>query len=109
MPCFSEELPCFTSREGRNHAFRVRNAFGKYYIAFFTEPDPDSNSYQPGPKSEMFITARFYREASPTATDVAAGERNHEICESPFGFFAYFVVFLFQQNPLVPSCLNGYK
>jgi hypothetical protein len=36
-----------------------RNAFGKYYIAF-TEPDPDGNSYQPGPMDEWFITARFY-------------------------------------------------
>ena len=37
----------------------ARNAFGKYYIAF-TEPDPDGNSYQPGPKDEVFISARFY-------------------------------------------------
>jgi len=37
----------------------ARNAFGKYYIAF-TEPDPDGNSYQPGPKGEVFISARFY-------------------------------------------------
>ena len=36
-----------------------RNAFGKYYIAF-TEPDPDGNSYQPGPMDEWFITARFF-------------------------------------------------
>ena len=36
-----------------------RNAFGKYYIAF-TEPDPDGNSYQPGPMDEWFITARLY-------------------------------------------------
>jgi iron complex outermembrane recepter protein len=37
----------------------ARNAFRKYYIAF-TEPDPDGNSYQPGPKDEVFISARFY-------------------------------------------------
>jgi iron complex outermembrane receptor protein len=36
----------------------ARNAFRKHYIAF-TEPDPDGNSYQPGPKDEVFITARF--------------------------------------------------
>ena len=36
-----------------------RNAFGKNYIAF-TEPDPDGNSYQPGPKGEIFITARIF-------------------------------------------------
>ncbi len=37
----------------------ARNAFRKFYIAF-TEPDPDGNSYQPGPKNEVFISARFY-------------------------------------------------
>lgn len=37
----------------------ARNAFSKYYIAF-TEPDPDGNSYQPGPKNEVFITARIF-------------------------------------------------
>jgi len=37
----------------------ARNAFRKYYIAF-TEPDPDGNSYQPGPKDEVFITARIF-------------------------------------------------
>ncbi len=37
----------------------ARNAFRKYYIAF-TEPDPDGNSYQPGPKSELFISARIF-------------------------------------------------
>jgi iron complex outermembrane receptor protein len=36
-----------------------RNAFAKYYIAF-TEPDPDGNSYQPGPLDEWFVTARFF-------------------------------------------------
>jgi iron complex outermembrane receptor protein len=30
-----------------------RNLTGKHYIAF-TEPDPDGNSYQPGPTSEVF-------------------------------------------------------
>jgi iron complex outermembrane recepter protein len=37
----------------------ARNAFGKNYIAF-TEPDPDGNSYQPGPKGEVFISARLW-------------------------------------------------
>jgi iron complex outermembrane receptor protein len=37
----------------------ARNAFGKNYIAF-TEPDPDGNSYQPGPRDEWFVTARFF-------------------------------------------------
>jgi hypothetical protein len=37
----------------------ARNAFRKYYIAF-TEPDPDGNSYQPGPKNEVFVSARIY-------------------------------------------------
>jgi len=37
----------------------ARNAFGKFYIAF-TEPDPDGNSYQPGPTSEWFISARIF-------------------------------------------------
>jgi iron complex outermembrane recepter protein len=37
----------------------ARNAFGKSYIAF-TEPDPDGNSYQPGPEDEVFISARFW-------------------------------------------------
>jgi iron complex outermembrane recepter protein len=31
----------------------VRNLFDNSYIAF-TEPDPDGNSYQPGPKREIF-------------------------------------------------------
>ncbi len=34
-----------------------RNAGGKYYIAF-TEPDPDRNSFQPGPTDEWFVTLR---------------------------------------------------
>jgi iron complex outermembrane receptor protein len=37
----------------------ARNALRKYYIAF-TEPDPDGNSYQPGPKDEVFFSARIY-------------------------------------------------
>ncbi len=37
----------------------ARNALKKNYIAF-TEPDPDGNSYQPGPKDEFFITARIF-------------------------------------------------
>jgi iron complex outermembrane receptor protein len=35
-----------------------RNLLGSEYIAF-TEPDPDGNSYQPGPTREFFIGARF--------------------------------------------------
>jgi hypothetical protein len=30
-----------------------RNVFGASYMAF-TEPDPDGNSYQPGPREEYF-------------------------------------------------------
>jgi iron complex outermembrane recepter protein len=41
-----------------------RNIFRKYYIAF-TEPDPDGNSYQPGPKNEVFITARIFLGGKP--------------------------------------------
>ena len=33
--------------------FTVRNIFDKTYMAF-TEPDPDGNCYQPGPKREIF-------------------------------------------------------
>jgi iron complex outermembrane recepter protein len=53
-----------TSKLGGEIMLSARNAFGKYYIAF-TEPDPDGNSYQPGPKSEIFITARFYLGGKP--------------------------------------------
>lgn len=42
----------------------ARNLFRRYYIAF-TEPDPDGNSYQPGPKDEVFITARFFLGGKP--------------------------------------------
>ena len=37
-----------------------RNVTGVEYIAF-TEPDPDGNSYQPGPTRELFAgaSARF--------------------------------------------------
>lgn len=37
-----------------------RNLTGKKYVAF-TEPDPDGNSYQPGPQREVFtaVTIRF--------------------------------------------------
>ena len=35
-----------------------RNVFGKEYIAF-TEPDPDGNSYQPGPTAEVFLGLRI--------------------------------------------------
>lgn len=34
-------------------AVTARNLFGASYMAF-TEPDPDGNSYQPGPKREVF-------------------------------------------------------
>jgi len=34
--------------------FQVRNLLGTEYIAF-TEPDPDGNSYQPGPTREFFV------------------------------------------------------
>jgi iron complex outermembrane recepter protein len=36
---------------------QVRNLFGTEYIAF-TEPDPDGNSYQPGPTREVFVGLR---------------------------------------------------
>jgi outer membrane receptor protein involved in Fe transport len=36
----------------------VRNVFGTEYIAF-TEPDPDGNSYQPGPTREAFVGVRL--------------------------------------------------
>ncbi len=35
-----------------------RNVFGDEYIAF-TEPDPDGNSYQPGPTRETFLGIRI--------------------------------------------------
>jgi iron complex outermembrane recepter protein len=34
-------------------SIRGRNVFGRKYIAF-SEPDPDGNSYQPGPRQEVF-------------------------------------------------------
>lgn len=36
----------------------ARNVFGQQYIAF-TEPDPDGNSYQPGPTRELFLGVRI--------------------------------------------------
>jgi hypothetical protein len=36
----------------------ARNLLGSEYIAF-TEPDPDGNSYQPGPTREFFVGVRF--------------------------------------------------
>jgi iron complex outermembrane receptor protein len=36
-----------------------RNVFGKEYIAF-TEPDPDGNSFQPGPTREVFLGLRVW-------------------------------------------------
>ncbi len=38
---------------------QVRNLFGTEYIAF-TEPDPDGNSYQPGPAREIFVGVRVH-------------------------------------------------
>ncbi len=38
---------------------QVRNLFGTEYIAF-TEPDPDGNSYQPGPTREIFVGVRVH-------------------------------------------------
>jgi len=35
-----------------------RNLTGKQYIAF-TEPDPDGNSYQPGPERELFVGVQW--------------------------------------------------
>jgi outer membrane receptor protein involved in Fe transport len=37
--------------------FQVRNLLNSKYIAF-TEPDPDGNSYQPGPTREAFLGLR---------------------------------------------------
>jgi iron complex outermembrane recepter protein len=37
--------------------FQVRNLLNSEYIAF-TEPDPDGNSYQPGPTREVFVGVR---------------------------------------------------
>jgi iron complex outermembrane recepter protein len=35
-----------------------RNVLSQHWIAF-TEPDPDGNSYQPGPPAEVFVTLRL--------------------------------------------------
>ncbi len=40
-------------------ALSARNVFGEKYIAF-TEPDPDGNSYQPGPTAEVFVGVRIW-------------------------------------------------
>jgi iron complex outermembrane receptor protein len=37
----------------------IRNLFNQEWVAF-TEPDPDGNSYQPGPTREVFLGARFW-------------------------------------------------
>jgi iron complex outermembrane receptor protein len=37
----------------------IKNLFSQDYIAF-TEPDPDGNSYQPGPGREFFVGARLW-------------------------------------------------
>jgi iron complex outermembrane receptor protein len=39
--------------------FQARNLLGTEYIAF-TEPDPDGNSYQPGPTREIFVGVRVH-------------------------------------------------
>jgi len=39
-------------------SLQARNVFGTHYIAF-TEPDPDGNSYQPGPTQEVFLGLRI--------------------------------------------------
>ncbi len=44
------------SRTGGELRFAVRNVTDTAYIAF-TEPDPDGNSYQPGPGREWFVGA----------------------------------------------------
>lgn len=36
-----------------------KNLTGKEYIAF-TEPDPDGNSYQPGPGRQVFAGVRLF-------------------------------------------------
>ncbi len=41
-----------------NVSFSARNFTGESYMAF-TEPDPDGNSYQPGPKQEYFGSVRI--------------------------------------------------
>jgi outer membrane receptor protein involved in Fe transport len=38
---------------------QVRNLLGTEYIAF-SEPDPDGNSYQPGPTREIFVGVRMH-------------------------------------------------
>ena len=42
----------------------VRNLFNTSYIAF-TEPDPDGNSYHPGPTREVFAGVRVVRGPAP--------------------------------------------
>ncbi len=48
--------------KGRAHTgevmFQGRNVLGAEYIAF-TEPDPDGNSFQPGPTRELFLGVRI--------------------------------------------------
>ena len=39
-------------------SLQARNVFGTHYVAF-TEPDPDGNSYQPGPTQEVFLGMRI--------------------------------------------------
>ncbi len=41
-------------------AVGARNVFGAYYMAY-TEPDPDGNSYQPGPTQEYFARLSLAR------------------------------------------------
>jgi iron complex outermembrane receptor protein len=48
--------------KGRHYAGEIslqgRNVFGAQYMAF-TEPDPDGNSFQPGPTREVFLGVRI--------------------------------------------------
>ena len=37
---------------------QARNVMGQGYIAF-TEPDPDGNSFQPGPTREAYVSFRI--------------------------------------------------
>jgi iron complex outermembrane receptor protein len=48
-----------TSHYGAEVMLSARNLFNDNYIAF-TEPDPDGNSYQPGPGREAFVGVRFF-------------------------------------------------
>lgn len=50
----------FTSRSWHGEVTLAgRNLTGKDYVAF-TEPDPDGNSYQPGPRRQVFAGVRVF-------------------------------------------------